>query len=234
MFRPLALLSLLACLALTACGSTGGTSAKAKPSAAQAQQQAAAESDCTPVAKPAPKGPQHLGKPGLKLNPARTYVVQLQTNCGEIDIRLDVKRSPRTAASFASLVKKGFYDHLTFHRIAQDPASHADFVIQGGDPLGTGQGGPGYSVTERPPSDAQYTRGVVAMAKTEVEAPGTSGSQFFIVTAEDAGLPPDYAIAGKVIKGEPTVSRIAAVPANPQTEAPEAPIVIESAKLLVR
>jgi peptidyl-prolyl cis-trans isomerase B (cyclophilin B) len=145
-----------------------------------------------------------------------------------------VKDSPKTAGSFASLVKKGFYDDLTFHRIAQDPASHADFVIQGGDPLGNGQGGPGYSVTERPPGDAQYTRGVVAMAKTAVEPPGTSGSQFFIVTAEDAGLPPDYAIAGKVVKGESIVSRIAAVPADPQTEAPQAPVVIQSAKLIVR
>ena len=82
-------------------------------------------------------------------------------------------------------------------------------MIQGGDPLGTGRGGPGYSVDEPPPSDAEYTRGTVAMAKTAVEPPGRSGSQFFVVTAADAGLPPDYALLGEVSSGEDVVDRIA-------------------------
>jgi cyclophilin family peptidyl-prolyl cis-trans isomerase len=232
MSRIVALLSLIVCLALAACGSDDKTkngSAGATPETTATEP--AAKSDCATVAAPKPKGAQHLRQPHLKLDRAKTYVVRMTTNCGEIDIRLDVKGAPKTAASVASLVKQGFYDNLTFHRISAPNGS--DFVIQGGDPLGTGQGGPGYSVTERPPSHAQYTRGVVAMAKTMVEQPGTSGSQFFIVTAEDAPLPPDYAIAGKVVKGDDTVSKIAAVPADAQ-ERPQAPVVIESAKLVER
>jgi peptidyl-prolyl cis-trans isomerase B (cyclophilin B) len=91
--------------------------------------------------------------------------------------------------------RTGFYDDTVFHRVLPG------FVIQGGDPTGSGMGGAGYSVQEKPPADTVYTEGVIAMAKTEVEPPGTSGSQFFIVSAPHAGLPPDYALAGKVVKG---------------------------------
>ena len=83
-----------------------------------------------------------------------------------------------TGGSFKYLADQGFYDGTTFHRIVPG------FVIQGGDPQGDGTGGPGYSVVEPPPQDLVYARGVVAMAKTELEKPGTSGSQFFIVTGE--------------------------------------------------
>jgi peptidyl-prolyl cis-trans isomerase B (cyclophilin B) len=85
-------------------------------------------------------------------------------------------------------------------------------------------------VRERPPSNLQYKRGVVAMAKTEIQPSGTSGSQFFIVTAEDAGLPTDYALLGKVSKGDDVVSRIAAVPTD-DTEHPTQPVVITSASI---
>ena len=83
----------------------------------------------------------------------------MTTNCGSFTIRLDVAHSPKTAASFAWLTKKGFYDNLTFHRIAQR------FVVQGGDPQGTGSGGPGYTVVEKPSEKTKYWHGVVAMAK---------------------------------------------------------------------
>ena len=126
----------------------------------------------------------------------------MKTSEGTFSFTLDVKNSPNTTASFASLVKKGFYDGLTFHRIVPD------FVIQGGDPNGDGTGGPGYTVVDTPPSDAKYTKGVVAMAKTGAEPPGTSGSQFFVVTGADAGLPPDYAILGKVTDGLDVVEKI--------------------------
>ena len=135
---------------------------------------------CQKVAAPAPKGEQHLSKPTTTLAAGKRYDVDLQTNCGTITIRLATGRAPKTSASFADLVKRGFYDGLTFHRIVHD------FVIQGGDPLGTGLGGPGYTVVEKPPGDLAYTTGVVAMAKTEADPPGASGSQFFIVTAPDA------------------------------------------------
>jgi len=198
---------------------TGGTSSTATTPAG---------GGCTP-AKPKNKGEQHLARPKTSLSPNKPATLVLNTNCGEIDIALDVKRAPRTASSVAYLVRKGFYDGLSFHRIAKLPTG-SDFVIQGGDPTGTGNGGPGYSVREKPPAGLRYSRGVVAMAKTEIEPAGTSGSQFFIVTAEDAGLPTEYALLGKVSKGGDVVSKIAAVPTD-STEHPTQPVVIQSAKI---
>ncbi|HST54848.1 MAG TPA: peptidylprolyl isomerase [Solirubrobacteraceae bacterium] len=177
-----------------------------------------------PPAKGAPK----LHKPTQKLDPAKQYVVRLTTNCGTIDIELDVKRAPRTSASFAYLVKRGFYNGLTFHRIA------AGFVVQAGDPLGNGSGGPGYSVVEPPPAGLKYTQGTVAMAKTAADPVGASGSQFFIVTAPDAGLPPQYALLGKVSGSLGAVTAISKVATNPpQDGAPTSPIVISRAALSV-
>lgn len=126
----------------------------------------------------------------------------METSEGTFAFALDVKDSPNTSASFACLVKAGFYDGLLFHRIVPD------FVIQGGDPNGDGTGGPGYTVVDTPPADAKYTKGVVAMAKTGAEPAGTSGSQFFVVTGEDIGLPPDYAILGNVTSGIAVVEKI--------------------------
>jgi|1186.fasta_scaffold121757_2 peptidyl-prolyl cis-trans isomerase B (cyclophilin B) len=203
--------------------STAGTSTKAASTPS-----ASSGGPCTP-AKATNKGPQHIAKPTALLPANKPATLVLTTNCGEIDIALDVKRARRTASSVAYLVRKGFYDGLPFHRIAKLPTG-GDFVIQGGDPTGTGNGGPGYSVRQKAPPNQQYTRGVVAMAKTEIEPSGTSGSQFFIVTAEDAGLPPDYALLGKVTKGDDVVSKIAAVPTD-STEHPTTPVVITSAKI---
>ena len=155
--------------------------------------------------------------PKERLDPAKRYDVTLVTSCGDIVIRLDQKTSPRTAASFAALAKSGFYDGTVFHRIVPG------FVIQGGDPTGSGTGGPGYTTRDRPPPDTTYTRGVVAMAKTGVEPPGTAGSQFYIVTGADAGLPPDYAVLGKVTGGLDTVRKIGELgdPASGDTGAPQ-------------
>jgi cyclophilin family peptidyl-prolyl cis-trans isomerase len=147
----------------------------------------------------------------------------MKTSCGSFTIRLDQKENPKTAASFASLVREDFYDGLTFHRVVPE------FVIQGGDPAGNGSGGPGYSVEEAPPSDQAYTKGVVAMAKTGAEPPGTSGSQFFVVTGEDVGLPPEYAVAGEVTEGIETVDAIAALGTGDGP--PSQTVVIESATL---
>ncbi|MGB7589330.1 MAG: peptidylprolyl isomerase [Solirubrobacterales bacterium] len=156
---------------------------------------------CQVVEAPAPKrigykAPKQTVKKGEKL----TAIVE--TSCGSFDIALDTKRAPKTVNSFVFLAMNTFYDGLAFHRIAPG------FVIQGGDPLGTGIGGPGYSVVEKPPSNLAYTKGVVAMAKSPTEPPGSSGSQFFVVLAADAGLPPEYALVGKVDKGLGVVERI--------------------------
>jgi cyclophilin family peptidyl-prolyl cis-trans isomerase len=163
--------------------------------------QAKKTSGCKEVEAPQPKqvsleAPAQTVKKGEKL----TAVVQ--TSCGTFDIALDSTRAPKTVNSFAYLIEKGFYDDLTFHRIVPG------FVIQGGDPLGNGSGGPGYTVDEKPPANLSYTKGIVAMAKTEVDPPGRSGSQFYVVTAADAGLPPEYALVGKVDKGYDVVTKI--------------------------
>jgi peptidyl-prolyl cis-trans isomerase B (cyclophilin B) len=221
MRRPLAAATLtLAALALGACGSTSKPTSTAPPSVASSPPGA-----CAKVAQPAAKGPQRLQKPTLRLDPAKRYTARLQTSCGEIDISLDVRRAPKTSASFAYLARKRFFDGLTFHRVARAPDG-TPFVIQGGDPLGTGAGGPGYQVVERPPASLRYTHGVVAMAKTQADPPGASGSQFFIVSGTDAGLPPDYALLGQVSAGDSVVARIAGVQTD-ANERPLQPVVIE-------
>ena len=173
---------------------------------------------CKQVAAPKPKqvslkAPKQTVKAGEKL----TAVVA--TSCGSFDIALDTTRAPKTANSFAYLAGQGFYDGLTFHRIVPG------FVIQGGDPLGTGTGGPGYSVVEKPPANLAYTKGTVAMAKSSAEPPGSSGSQFYVVTGADAGLPPEYALVGKVSKGYDVVARIGKL--GTKTEKPKQTILIE-------
>jgi peptidyl-prolyl cis-trans isomerase B (cyclophilin B) len=176
---------------------------------------------CVKVVAPRPKDTQKVPKPTLKLDPDKTYQAVLDTSCGRFTVTLDVKRAPKTGASFVYLAKRGFYDNTIFHRIVPG------FVIQGGDPRGTGQGGPGYSVVEPPPSDIKYTKGIVAMAKTEIEDPGTSGSQFYVVTADDAQLPADYALLGKVTAGEDVVNRVVVVrtdATNPDPARQERPI----------
>jgi peptidyl-prolyl cis-trans isomerase B (cyclophilin B) len=158
------------------------------------------------------------------LDPSKTHTVALKTNQGTFAFDLDVADSPNTAASFAALVRKGFFDGLTFHRIVPG------FVIQGGDPKGDGTGGPGYTTVDPPPADAKYTKGVVAMAKTGAEPPGTAGSQFFVVTGADIGLPPDYALLGKVSSGIEVVDKIGKL-GDPATEQPTTKVVIEKATL---
>ena len=203
MARPLVLLLCLAMLLVSACGDDdddGNGQSGEGDAAAQTQgdgqgQAAQQEAACREVPMPNPKPDGGAKKPAAKLDPKKTYRAVLKTSCGNITVQLDQKTSPKTAASFASLVKQGFYDGTIFHRIVPG------FVIQGGDPTGQGSGGPGYSVRDKPPADTVYSQGVVAMAKTQVEPAGTSGSQFYIVTAQDAGLPPDYAVLGEVVKG---------------------------------
>jgi peptidyl-prolyl cis-trans isomerase B (cyclophilin B) len=148
------------------------------------------------------------------------------TNCGTFAFTLDVAHSPKTSASIYYLVKRGFFNGLTFHRVA------AGFVIQGGDPVGNGSGGPGYVVVEPPPANTQYVRGDVAMAKTQTDPRGASGSQFFIVTGanitQSAGLTPDYALAGKVISGIDVVKKIGSLPTNPPSDGAPTPAVVMS------
>jgi peptidyl-prolyl cis-trans isomerase B (cyclophilin B) len=180
-----------------------------------------AEGECAEVEVPAPKD-EKFKAPDLVLKRGEAAVATVETSCGSFVIELDTEGSPKTANSFAFLAQQGFYDGTVFHRIAPG------FVIQGGDPKGDGTGGPGYSVTEAPPQDTTYAKGLVAMAKTAVEPPGTSGSQFFVVTAPaDAGLPPDYAVLGEVTEGTDVVEAIGEL-GDPATEQPLQPVTIGS------
>jgi peptidyl-prolyl cis-trans isomerase B (cyclophilin B) len=218
----LAVALIAAALALAACGGDGDKNADQAKGGTGATGATAGESggSCRPAREPAPKRVKKQSKPSLRLSPDKTYTATVESNCGSFVIQLDSKQAPRTGGSFVTLARKGFYDGLTFHRIV------TGFVIQGGDPAGNGSGGPGYTVLEKPRDDVVYSEGVVAMAKTGVEPPGTSGSQFFVVTSDDARLPPDYALLGKVTKGIDVVHRIEEVPAGPD-EAPVEPVVIK-------
>jgi cyclophilin family peptidyl-prolyl cis-trans isomerase len=202
---------------------TGSTASKAKPATTAKPETDAA--GCVAVDQPQPKGPGKLKKPSFRLPASKPATLTLKTNCGVIVIALDVKRAPKTASSVAWLARRGFYDGLTFHRVL------ADFVIQGGDPLGNGQGGPGYNIVEKPPSTLRYTRGVVAMAKSNVDPPGASGSQFFIVTGQHTSLPPQYALLGRVKRGMRAVNKIVAEPVDGPAGLPLNPVVIEKATL---
>ena len=222
MLRVIALLIGLTLL-VAACGEDDEPSGEAAATPAATEE--AAPTGCEAVEPPEPKGEGNLKKPKEQLDASKTYVATVSTNCGDFEITLDAKRAPKTGGSFKALADDGFFDGTTFHRIV------SGFVIQGGDPKGDGTGGPGFSVVEAPPQDLVYEKGVVAMAKTGAEAPGTSGSQFFVVTAEDAGLPPDYALLGKVTSGQDVVDKIGVAETDPATEQPLEPVVIESVKV---
>jgi peptidyl-prolyl cis-trans isomerase B (cyclophilin B) len=176
--------------------------------------------ECQDVEAPEARGPAEGEKVVSELDPAKTYTLAFDTSCGSFTVTLDQDTAPKTAASLVALANAGYFDDTIFHRVVPG------FVIQGGDPTQRGDGGPGYSTVDAPPADAAYTQGVVAMAKTQVEAPGTSGSQFFVVTGEDAGLPPDYAIVGEVTEGMETVLRIDALGVG--DGAPSQPVVVNT------
>jgi peptidyl-prolyl cis-trans isomerase B (cyclophilin B) len=222
-------LALALLLALAGCGGSSNDSSSSTTTTTSAPKTSPTTTDaagCIRVAHPPSKEASEK-KPKSKLDPSKTYGVLVHTNCGDFTIRLAVKTAPNTTASFASLVDKGFFDGTVFHRIVPG------FVIQGGDPTGTGTGGPGYSTVDRPAQGTRYTHGVVAMAKTGAEAPGTSGSQFFVVTAPDAQLPPDYAVLGKVVKGLAVVDKIGRLgdPATGGEGLPTEVVVIQKATL---
>jgi peptidyl-prolyl cis-trans isomerase B (cyclophilin B) len=218
---PVVLLCLVLALFVAACGedddSSGETAATPTPT------EEPAPAGCEAAEAPDPKGEGDLPKPKEQLEAGQTYVATVSTNCGDFEITLDPKQAPKTGGSFKTLADEGFYDGTTFHRIVPG------FVIQGGDPTASGTGGPGYKTVDTPSSDTTYTKGVVAMAKAADEPPGTAGSQFFVVTAEDAGLPPDYAVIGKVVEGLDVVEAIGKL--GGPDEQPTETVAIESVKV---
>lgn len=184
----------------------------------------AEESDETSTETSA-QAPQDLEAPEMTIDPSTTYTATVSTSMGDIVMELDPQMSPNTVNSFVSLARMGYYDGLVFHRIVKD------FALQGGSPQGDGMGGPGYSVQDDVPQDFRYTRGVVAMAKTAAEPPGTSGSQFFIVPADSAAgrFTPDYAVLGEVVDGMDVVDAMNNVEVEGET--PVETITIEGIEI---
>jgi len=207
----------LLCLAasLSACGGGGGSSKAPK----QEPLRSAQGGGCKQVRTPHSRGQGHRKKPKGTLDPSRNWSLRVATNCGSFTVALDVSDAPNTTASLVALAKAGFFNGTAFHRIVPG------FVIQGGDPTGTGEGGPGYSTVDKPKAGARYTRGVMAMAKTQDEPAGTAGSQFFVVTGANTGLPAEYAVVGRVVKGLDVVERIGRL-GDPATERPTQSVVI--------
>src|SRR6185312_3738246 len=174
---------------------------------------------CKSVEQPEPRE-ESLPKPKMTTKKGEKVTAVVVTNCGTFDIALATSEAPTIANSFAYLAEEGVYNELTFHRIVPE------FVIQGGDPTGTGSGGAGYQVVEAPQKNLKYTIGTVAMAKTTEDPPGTAGSQFYVVSGpQGETLPPEYALAGHVTKGLDVVERIGEL-GGPE-EKPTQPVVIE-------
>jgi peptidylprolyl isomerase len=217
--RILFLLALVAVAALLAAG-CGGDS-KDSDDAGGAEQASSSEAEGGGSSSDddvAARDGKYDAPPTEKHDPSTQYVVEMETNKGTFDITVDPKAAPIAAANFVFLVKDGFYDGVPFHRVIKD------FMIQGGDPSGTGLGGPGYELKDDPVK-GEYTRGTVAMANA---GPNTGGSQFFIVhgTNVDDTLPTDYIIFGSVDEaGMKVVDKIADVEVEPsQSGEPSQPV----------
>ena len=149
-------------------------------------------SDSTTTAAEAAAAKSWSAPPAMTIDPKATYTADMTTSEGDIQIRLDPAAAPKTVNNFVFLAREGFYDGLTFHRVIPD------FVIQGGDPEGTGSGGPGYSFEDELPDEGQYEVGSVAMANA---GPNTNGSQFFITMNATPWLDGAHAVFGSVVEG---------------------------------
>jgi peptidyl-prolyl cis-trans isomerase B (cyclophilin B) len=175
--------------------------------------------------------PTFAKPPATKVDPDKTYLATFQTSCGDFTVRLDPRKAPVTTANFVFLAGKKFYDSTWFHRIVPGGAAGIG-VIQGGDPQGTGRGGPGYAIKdELPSSPAAYKKYSVAMANS---GPNSGGSQFFISFQDNSnGLQANYSVFGEVVDGREVVDKIAQVETGGQTgDTPTQSVWIE--KLTVR
>ncbi len=152
---------------------------------------------------------QYDAPPAMQLVPGSNYEATLHTNKGDFTVSLFAKEAPLTVNNFVSLAKDGFYDGVVFHRIIEP------FMIQTGDPTGTGRGGPGYRFADELPPAHPYEPGIVAMANA---GPNTNGSQFFICSGDQSkhlNNSPNYTVFGRVTQGMETVANIAATPVGP-------------------
>lgn len=172
-------------------------------------------------------GKKWSSPPPMAIDPARRYTATLKTAQGDVVVELLPKEAPQAVNNFVFLARQGFYANVPIHRIVKG------FVIQSGDPTGTGTGGPGYTIPDEQVT-LDYDRGVVAMARTP--APDSAGSQFFITLASLSGrLPKQYVIFGRVTSGMDAVDAIAQTPVQPgpggEPSQPTTPISIQNVEI---
>jgi peptidylprolyl isomerase len=172
----------------------------------------------------APKSQQFAAAPEMGIDSSKRYTATMQTSMGTLVIALDPIKAPKTVNNFVFLALNHYYDGVIFHRIIRG------FVCQGGDPTGTGRGGPGYRFEDELPKAGQYEIGSLAMANA---GPNTNGSQFFIISGSDGvRLPPQYSLFGKVVKGLEVVEAMQSVSCGPG-DRPHTDVVIESVSIAV-
>ena len=180
--------------------STSSTTSTTSSTPAPASTVAASELSCFGISGNPARKTKFSGPPKLCINPAKTYTAVVQTDVGTFDIKLDPKAAPKTVNNFVFLSLYHYYDGIVFHRVIPG------FVVQGGDPTGTGTGGPGYQFADELPQAGAYKIGSLAMANS---GPNTNGSQFFIITgSQGVQLPPQYSLFGQVTTGMSVVSAI--------------------------
>jgi peptidyl-prolyl cis-trans isomerase B (cyclophilin B) len=211
-------------LLLAGCGSSSsggeGNPAIVSPSSTSAAPAAGGAAGCSAPPSAAPQQQHYGSEPKLTIAPT-TYTATIKTNCGTITVAMDGKAAPHTVNSFVFLAGKHYFDNTKCHRLT----TSGIYVLQCGDPTGTGTGGPGYQFRDENLKGATYPAGTVAMANA---GPGTNGSQFFFVYA-DTQLSPNYTPFGKVTSGLDILKAIAAKGSNPPGDgAPNQPVVITS------
>jgi cyclophilin family peptidyl-prolyl cis-trans isomerase len=157
----------------------------------------------------------YASPPAMALQPGKRYTAAIETSAGTMKSELFAEEAPNTVNNFVFLAREGFYEGVIFHRVIRG------FMIQGGDPTGTGTGGPGYKFADEPVS-RPYKRGTLAMANA---GKNTNGSQFFVMHA-DYGLPPNYTIFGRLTGGEDVLDKIATAQTG-SNDRPSNPVKIE-------
>ena len=177
-----------------------------------------------PLDGSAPKKQKFESAPEMGIDPEKRYTATMSTSMGELVIALDPARAPKTVNSFVFLALHHYFDGIIFHRIING------FVCQGGDPTGTGTGGPGYRFEDELPKPGQYEIGSVAMANA---GPNTNGSQFFLISGPSgASLPPQYSLFGKIVKGLDVLDAMQKVDTD-RNDRPREDVVIHSVTITV-
>ena len=174
---------------------------------------------CPPAEGAAERVTEFSEAPPMCIDPSKTYTAVLDTSLGQMTIALDAAAAPKTVNNFVVLARYRYYEGIIFHRIINS------FMCQGGDPTGTGRGGPGYKFEDELPAPNTYKIGSVAMANA---GPNTNGSQFFIVSGPSGvGLPPQYSLFGQVTEGLDIVEKMQNVP-TARGDKPHEDVIINS------